>query len=247
MLNVVFDKITYDILNEKDADTQNNFIGDTVCLGCTLDIGPIFDESHRFERSEYFKKIYKIIDKTIPDWLNKLSRDYDTIKRALNQKEKIRVWHCNMAFSICGLALLCYIAKECKSDIFLVQCPEEVGKSNFSYKPLFHYSHWGLMTPKKCRSFLKEETLFSIQQRNHYADLWERFQNEKTNLRIEKNGDIISVQDTYYDDLILNVMNEIAIDDNERYVRALEQAGEYINQIWFFYRMSLLSNRQNGR
>lgn len=169
----------------------------------------------------------------------RINEDYNTIERCLNQSKDICVWHCNMAFSICGLALLCHMAKESKSEFFIVKCPDNIGNRGRSYTPLFPYVHWGLMTSAQCRFFASAKTCLPIEDRNRYADLWVKLLRENSNLRILRGDTVISAEDSYFDSVIFEVMDEKAITDKERYIHALEKAGEYIHQDWFFKRLSV--------
>ncbi len=240
VINIVFDEITANILGKQDSHEFNDSVGNIVCLGSVLDIGPISDVNLWQKRMEYFKK-NEVNPKTcaLEVQFQRIIEDYNTIERCLNQGKEICVWHCNMAFSICSLALLCHMAKESKSEIFIVKCPEEIGNGGGSYTPLFHYVHWGLMTSAQCRSFASAKTCLPIEDRNSYANLWAKLLHENSNLRLLRGDAVISVEDSYFDPVVFEVMDEKAITDNERYIHALEKAGEYIHQEWFFKRLSV--------
>ena len=148
MLNVVFDELTVAMLNKQDLNTRGPVSEKVVCLGNTLDIGPIFDIDRLSERINYFQRIMGNagIDYRHIDW-QKIVDDYNTIKNVLTEGGNIRVWHCDMAFSVCGLALLCYMAQNSKSEIFLLHCQRDIGNATESYNPLFPHTHWAMMTP----------------------------------------------------------------------------------------------------
>lgn len=67
-------------------------------------------------------------------------------------EEIIRIWNCEMAFSICGVYLLCDMLREIECDISIVDFPKEKRDVTSS----FGYSHWGILKPGEYYTYLSE-------------------------------------------------------------------------------------------
>ena len=107
-----------------------------------------------------------------------------------------------MAFSICGVYLLCDMLRDIECDISIVDFPKEKRDVTSS----FGYSHWGILKPGEYYTYLSEAKEITKMEKQRNSDLWRSLKKENSLLRVYSDGTIRSVTPDYYDKLILNIL-----------------------------------------
>lgn len=250
MIEIAFDKLTKRHI--ENLKKKENGINDIYLFGTLDDIGPLksavphtlystrlryrtkihnaYEISYQKVNPEYYEYLYL----PFREWFDESVEDTKRVKDFLTAGEELRVWSSNMAIMECGLAHLCYSARDSKSKIYIVRCPDD--------KPFDKYgnTHWANINPDHCLQYTELIQELSADERNEYSELWQRLTEENSNLRIIKDGKVISVPDDYFDGMI-----QAEIDKGHRTHTALLGScmnflPEYVNYNWLCYRIEVL-------
>lgn len=199
MLDVVFDD------SHKGGMMQtvnlHNGIDDVVCISFQLDNGDISDPDD-VERNHVFKKLWSCFDLTDEEFLDyqkMLRSDYKKLLEHASQHKSIRIWRSNAPYALCGFAYTCYLLRSFECDIQCVMLPEYqvmhderiFTPSSWNQVPYDHYTDY----IQSAHNLYKCEILY-------FADQWKQLMVENMSLRVALNGNLISVPESFYDDII---------------------------------------------
>lgn len=237
MNEIVFDELTRRHLEMLRNITENK-VGNIYCLGMNQNMGPIKTGAFSNSRLCYLAKLNNTTGSDFDRFheiVDKGRSDINIIVRVLEAGEDIRVWTTNMSHTQCGLAHLCDLAHGFKSKIYILSAPEDP-----------HYlhgiTHWANLKSKQCIEYLSVFEELSEDERYAYRDLWRILKEENSNLRICKDGTVVSVPDTYYDSMIKDVMNKGYKSKTDLIGRCVITAPEYIPYDWLCYRVEVILN-----
>ena len=138
--------------------------------------------------------------------LDERKQEQENLKGILNDNKEIRIWLSNNANDRCGLFWLCHIAKEYSSKIFTVVCPG-YSYSLPGYDP-YESRNWSLYEPEFIAEyadkihFLNEDEIFA------YSETWKRIVKENTKFRVLIDDIIVSVEEDFFDNVIMSYIAE---------------------------------------
>lgn len=241
MLEVVFDEAIKVAMKLAKSDKKRKaFVGnkeDIVCIGFSLDIGDVSGEIDGSKRQEIHKNtlgLYSNADE-VKQFFNTQRRDLEKLLASAKEGKVIRIWESNAPFSTCGFAFTCYVLKDIDCEIKVVSLPEY---NKISNDIIGTYTSWGEISSKEFHKFLSLEKDFSEIEKTMYAYIWEELKEENASLRAVVNGKLISVQEDFYDHLIIK-----NIPDGEFMMVELigQVLGKYqlgVGDSWFAFRMN---------
>ena len=215
MVEIVFDEITRNSLRDeivtcgvnKNNKNKESISDDILCLGYLLDLGSLncdlYGDVRKKSLSDLIcgnRDIGQLWD--IGQRFSGYRNEAERIIAAALSGESIRIWNCEMAFSICGVYLLCDMLREIECDISIVDFPKEKRDVTSS----FGYSHWGILKPGEYYTYLSEAKEITKMEKQRNSDIWRSLKKENSLLRVYSDGKIRSVTPDYYDKLILNIL-----------------------------------------
>ncbi|NMC57198.1 MAG: DUF1835 domain-containing protein [Eubacteriaceae bacterium] len=204
MLEVVFsDSAKGSMSMAIKQDKENFYNHDVVCIGLNLDIGDISGTIDGVERKKEFVRVFssvKFKDEEIEQFFNMQRDDYEKLIRCAKDRESIRVWKSNAAFSACAYAFVCYTLKDIDCDIREVTLPEFFDISRDTIKQC---ADWGEIAPDEFKQFLHSEKKISDAEKRYQSNIWDSLKKENAPLRAVVNGKLISVCEDFYDHLII--------------------------------------------
>ena len=112
---------------------------------------------------------------------------------------KIRVWLDDTPDAQCGLLFLADRLNDRKPEIHVVQLPEKVTDGDSC---TIEYRGWGDVEPRLFGTFLNRETVLTQEEVEVLAGRWQTLKGENGVLRVIQNGNIVTADIDYYDELI---------------------------------------------
>lgn len=222
MVEVVFDEITRKSLeDEKIAGCE------IICLGYLLDIGYIDCDLYGIVRKNSIRSLLSygnqgFLYEELEQRFLEYRKEAEKLVSIARMGESLRVWGCPMSFSICGLYLLCDMLRDIECEINLVDFPEE--KRDISSS--FGYAHWGILKP---RDFISQARAITREEKEMYSDIWRSLKKENSTLRIVLDGNIKSVSEEYFEDIIWEILPDGSFNIKEAIGNMIRKMPVYIN------------------
>lgn len=121
------------------------------------------------------------------------TRNVDCLRKHAEKGFPIRIWRtCATAHHVCIFAYLCDVLQTYNCPIEVIDHPNTELKC------------WGLLGEcEKFEDFLPLAKPLDKTEMAHHAALWHRIREENTMLRVLENGEICSVDETYFDEQLL--------------------------------------------
>ncbi len=248
-------EIVFDMLTKRHVESlgKNIYgINDIYLFGTHEDIGPLASptsDAIDFIRLRYRTKIhnageifyhavnnqyYEHSYKAFRRWFDESLEDTHKVMELLAAGEDLRIWTGNMPHFECGLAHLCYSARNSTSKLYTVKCPDN--------KPIDKYgnTHWVNINSDYCRRYEELIKELSVDERDRYCKIWQRLIEENTNLRIIKNGNLLSVPDDYFDTMIQAEIDKGYNTHTELFDNCMHNLPEFVHHAWLCYRIEVL-------
>lgn len=245
MIEIVFDSLTKRCMENLRQKTDK--INDIYCFGMDENLGPIAGNwtDNRFVYLTKMHNAWELMYERLHDYyeymytpfrqrIDKAEADTVKVMELLEKGEDMRIWMGNMPHAICALAYLCYTARKSASKMYIVYCPVE---------PAFNkhgITSWANLNIDQRMPYADCMDEFSLDDRCTYGDLWQILKEENSNLRIIKNGSLISVPDDYFDPMIKEIMDKGYKSATELLGNLENQLPEYIPHDWLYYRIDVL-------
>ena len=183
---------------EREAIPLGGSPNDVLTLSLGLDMGdirePLGEVRHQLQRQRYDGE-NEIADR---DW----GRNLEAAKRlkACGPGDTVRIWADRTPHSACGLLHAASLLKDTKAAVHVVFLPlwRETGDG----KTLVSYLGWGEVEPELFGHFLSHEIPVPPVALGAMAHQWEALRRENAPLRAVVNGQVRSVGEDFYDDLI---------------------------------------------
>ena len=171
---------------------------DVLALSLGLDMGDIREPLGEARR-ELLRRWYDGNDEAAnQDWQETLE-SADRL-RACGPGDTIRIWADRTPHSACGLLPAASLLKDTKAAVHVVFLPlwRETGDG----KTLVSYLGWGEVEPELFGHFLSREEPLPPLILRAMASRWRELQQENASLRAVVNGQVRSVREDFYDEMI---------------------------------------------
>ncbi|OIK17246.1 hypothetical protein BIV60_00040 [Bacillus sp. MUM 116] len=170
-------------------------------------IGPVWNldcqkgQDHRFEwLNENIN--FEMDDYVLENNFNKTLLEIEDIQREV----PIYLWTANNADEQTGLWFILYLLRNKENDIILINAVDHFQGEEQSV------THSAWLHPDQLSVLFNENKMakpLSCDERLHYQIEWEQLAQSKEVLRVWENGRIVSVAEDYYDDIIINTIEEL--------------------------------------
>ena len=183
---------------EREAVPLGGSPNDVLILSLGLDMGdirePLGEVRYQLQR-QWYDGENEIADR---DW----GRNLEAAERlkACGPGDTVRIWADRTPHSACGLLHAASLLKDTKAAVHVVFLPlwRETGDG----KTLVSYLGWGEVEPELFGHFLSHEIPVPPVALGAMAHQWEALRRENAPLRAVVNGQVRSVGEDFYDDLI---------------------------------------------
>ena len=183
---------------EREAILLGGPHSDVLTLSLGLDMGDIREPLGEARR-ELLRRWYDGNDEAAnQDWQETLE-SADRL-RACGPGDTIRIWADRTPHSACGLLHAASLLKDTKAAVHVVFLPlwRETGDG----KTLVSYLGWGEVEPELFGHFLSREEPLPPLILRAMASRWRELQQENASLRAVVNGQVRSVREDFYDEMI---------------------------------------------
>ncbi len=136
------------------------------------------------------------IETSINEFWTNCIKDLEKLK---SRSQKIRVWLDHTPDAQCGLLFIADLLKVSKSEIHIVELPQRITRED-NY--IMEFRGWGEVEPQLYGTFLDREKVLTEKEIVDLSNKWKLLKRENSLLRVVENNTVISVDISYYDDLI---------------------------------------------
>ena len=217
MLNICFSEYLYenlmvasDIALEKRQE-KNDLRDNLYKLQMEAEIGDISEIPFGEKRKQDFANRYGTKERAYREQrFNNVSKKISEIELKAKQGEKIRIWYSEQSSEMCAfcyfLCLLDMWEIENK-NIFFIKLPGYILFENGEYEK---HPSTGSYEPELLIKSLKLQQQLSFSYKSFHINQWKRAQCENTGMRTVLSGEIISVYEDFYDQIILTEIEKSA-------------------------------------
>ena len=174
----------------------------------SLSVGDISENLPDIKREQTLTWLYSIYPH---NWAQELAsalprRAKDTLSEILNRMaaaEDVRIWYSDSPDEICGLYwFMSQLTQQDKTAgaIYLLKLPKWITDTNGK---LTSKTSWGELDSGEWFQCISLQKLASAELQQLCAEHWQTLQKENAPLRAMINGQLVSVPETFYDDLIV--------------------------------------------
>lgn len=221
-------------------------------------VGPVWrldEKTGLSNRYEWLRKHINIDDEILDNYQDEFNNTVLEINGVLKDVPII-VWVGANAHEQTALRYVLYLLKEKTNDIFVMDTTSKYNNQFATPEIEFFPLHTGEISSDKLRLIYeknRKSNALTQNERKKFEKEWEQLSTEQEVLRIWKNKGINSVNETYYDDYIINTARKIHIErNNNEFIKSARLIGEvmghlnqYIGDQFFEYRVRHLI--VNGR
>lgn len=177
-----------------------------ICLALMLDIGDIkekVDSSYRQKLifDMYIQNSYDNNEDSLKE-LKKAGKNYiDEQNRLINyilKGEPIRIWYSNAPYEMCGFYYICDLLKDISTKISVVKLPEYIKIDNV----VVSFQSSEEIAPEQFTRLIRYEKRLSEIEIKMFSNKWLALVEDNSPLRVVINGQLIGVNENFYDNLI---------------------------------------------
>jgi hypothetical protein len=174
-----------------------------ICLIDDLSNGPINNMSDIDKRVTWQKEYYKDYH-TLKQLEFNYYNFHNDIKNLGN--EDIYIWYGENSMEMCGLFYALSLMQDRINNIYTINVSKEIhGNNNTKIK----HSCVGEISPERLKWFIDKKENLEVIIINQHMNLWLELKQIDTNLRINVDKKIISVQEDYFDEMIMYYTKDI--------------------------------------
>ena len=213
MINICFSDITPANLRESkyilnksgiSTDIADNLLSITL----QLDQGNIPDNGIGTERLNFLKQLHKdyIYGENVPSTYDGgFARSVNAIKKiekGVADGEEFRIWYSEENSEYCAFCWLISFFEEinAKNKIVAIKLPSETMSTHGKYERRFSSASF---SPEELLEHISKQNIVSKSLKNFHANQWTNAKKENASLRIVLHGNIVSVNDDFYDSAMM--------------------------------------------
>lgn len=216
---------------DKASDAELN---DILCLQLHLDKGPINCGLDNDNRKRYIEEIYYEHYSYIEN-LNRVKK----VNELAGEKSKFRIWVDNLPASLLGLYYICKEVSSYNVDVYVMDI-------NVCVKERRKIFSWAQIDTEVMSDWLNKRRKISKNELNEYKNSWNKYVGSNLNLRSYINGSIVSLQENFFDSIILSefceskdiTINEVIRNISEHYLACMDD-------YYIIYRIKHLVNKKH--
>lgn len=238
MMNVVFNDSINGSLIQAGRDYE--VLDDsrkTVLYLANLDVGYISEsEDSNYRKIASWRLTHRYMtesDEKLLDWWEH-DGGWKRFYKAMENGDPFRIWYSEEPKELCGFFYLCLLLKDYTGGVYAVKIPERIRYEE--KRKYFLTNSSGNLDPFNVGKALENEVKLSRWELRLYAEEWERLKKENAPLRTVIAGRIISVEEDFYDSLILKHVPSAPATEEQVFGKVLENL-PFIQQGWITLRI----------
>ncbi|MBR5308332.1 MAG: DUF1835 domain-containing protein [Clostridia bacterium] len=216
MVNICFSDITYQYLREANYISEEKNAGidfkKIFSINLQLDNGKISDNGLGDERLDFIKKFHigyifgEETPATYDGGFKRYIRVVENLKVLIKNCEAFRIWYTEDNNEYCTFCWLISLFEQlnAQNNIYVVRLPSE-HSSGGKYERRYNSA---CFMPEELLELASTEVLLSETRKEFYVKQWIRAREENSNLRVVLYGNIVSVNEDFYDSAIVIEANK---------------------------------------
>ena len=204
-----------------------------------LSNGPVDDMSNIDKRITWHKFFSKdpVVLKQIESNYYNFYNDIESIK-----SEEIYIWYGENGMEMCGLFYILSLLQNNINNIYTINISEEIHSNN---NTIIKHSRVEEISPKQLKWFNDEKKKLEVIMRNQYINSWLKFKLLNTNLRIIIDKEVVSVQEDYFDEMIIYHTKDIFTSCFNTVGNVINNSENYISDAFICWRIiELIQNNK---
>lgn len=199
-----------------------------------LSSGPIDDMNNIDRRIEWDRRI---ITSEFDDLLDNIIQNYSDINREVSniKDEDIYIWYGENGSEMSGLLYVLSLLRDKVENVYTINVSEKPYIYNGNV--IQYHRSVGEVSHEKLDWFIKMKKKLSLEDYSSFMELWEKLRDENANLRVMKDRSIISVPETYLDEIILQYTNYHFGRCSRTVGEVMGREESYISDIYIFWRI----------
>ena len=199
-----------------------------------LSIGPISAICEVGQRVNWLKKLYPYENETFFE-------DFKMSVKSFHQRistvssDEIYLWYGENSKEMCNLMYILSLLESKIGRIYTINVSEMVYEISKRHK--YSPRSVGEIVPEKLNDYVPLKKPIGNDVYIQYIQLWLKLKKENSNLRAIKDKNVISVQDDYFDEMILNYTSKRFAHCARTVGEAYGKAEKYISDDFIFWRI----------
>lgn len=237
-IHIIFDDAASGSLKAvlKEMELQND--EKVISFSDLFSIGPIWKLNEKRGLSQRYNWLKNHINFDDESYIDEYQADFNktTLKiNAIPENRPIIIWTGENSHEQTAVRFVLYLLKDKTNDIFLIESTK-IYKIQFDIPDTEIFPlHTGEMSHERLRPiYEKNRTAHQLSQeeRKQFEEEWEELSNKQEVLRIWKNGEIHSVEESFYDDYIINSAKKLQSEhEYKEFMKSASVIGEVIGNI----------------
>lgn len=196
-----------------------------------LSNGPINDMSNIDKRATWRKEFSKDFHT-----LKQLEFNYNNFHNDIENigNEDIYIWYGENSMEMCGLFYTLSLLQDRINNIYTINISEEIHSNN---NTIIKHSCVGEISPEWFKWFNDKRKILEEITFSQYIDSWLKLKQTKTNLRTIKDRRLISVQEDYFDEMIMYYTKDIFTSCIETVGHVFSNIEGYPSDAFIFWRV----------
>lgn len=225
-------------LNTCGSNVSSNTVfegNDVLVIELNLDLGSLSvikeqnEDLWEYPRKGYSKKELKCLWNIGSEAILKL--------RSVKKNDTVRIWWSDIASEICGFYYSMSLLWESECSIISVKMPflNKMTNADIIY-------NWGtqMIEPEEWNTLLDNERIITPNECKKIAHYWESLENTDSPVRIQLNGNLLGVDENFYDSFILDCFNKCESGTIKELMIKLSQMGFCLPDWWIANRLTQL-------
>jgi hypothetical protein len=203
-IHIVFGDSAAGTLKYFFKHNESEYKGEIINFREDHSIGPIYEIDREIglqKRIRWFKEMFKevCIEEYFEDIEKEFADTYESIKN-IDENAKIIIWHGENTRNQVGLRYLSTILKN--KEVYEINVSDSyIGDYNGNYYVPRDFAE---CPPEEINKFVLTMKKIKVEKWNRFMNDWENLRKSKEYLRILEDGEIIGVDESYYDQEILS-------------------------------------------
>jgi hypothetical protein len=173
--------------------------GEVIRLAYTLDLGKISKDNFVKLRREWNDSFFTCSKMQRRKMFSNIKKATKKVIKLAKKGCEIRIWYASAPVSRCGFYYLIYLLQGINANIYVLEMPQGIVHGDPVRDCI-----WGVVSPWDMKKFVHLTKKLDVAERNVIAAKWEKLAKENADMRVNIDGEIVSVNNDYYDDEILS-------------------------------------------
>lgn len=199
-----------------------------------LSSGPIDDMNNIDKRIEWNKSVISFDFGDLP---NNIRENYNDIKKEVSniKAEDIYIWYGENGSELSGLLYILSLLKDNVENVYTINVSEK--PYIYNNNVIQYHRSVGEVSHERLDWFIGMKKKLNLEDYSSSMEIWRKLRDENSNLRVIKEKRILSVPESYFDEIILQYTNYHFGRCSRTVGEVMGRVENYISDIYIFWRV----------